>query len=342
MQNKEVQPEYRINFGSSAFSVPGVVADQFLRLANAVQLKVLLCVLRHADAGLSPSQAAVLLGIEEELAEEAFAFWTQVNVFESSKAAPQPSIMTLPQPPEQKPAAPVPATAGVQRSSREIKLDPSEMSDMLEKTPALMDLFSMAEKMIGRLLNHMEQRSLVWLHSYLNIPAGVISLLIGYCVSIEKFSIMYVETIAIDWEQKGINTLELAEEEIERLRQAHTYTGQLCKMFEMKRTPTAKQKEFMEKWRKAGYSIELLHYAYEITVENTEKLNFKYIDSILENWAGEGITTPEQAKEKRQAVSAKKSKGSRRKQEAPLTEREVEEMNAYLSLSKRFKKENDE
>lgn len=338
MQNKEVQPEYRIRFGGSAFAVPGVVADQYLRLANAVQLKVLLCVLRHADAGLSPAQAAALLGIEEELAEEAFTFWMQVNVLETTEPQQHP-IMTLPLPPGQKPVAPVPPTASVQRSSREVKLDPSEMADMLGKTPTLKDLFFHAEKEIGRVLNHMEQRSLVWMFSYLNLPGEVILMLLSYCVSIEKYSISYVEAIAISWVDKGIITLELAEEETERLRQSHTYTGQLCRMLEMKRKPTSKQMEFMDKWRNAGYSMELLHCAYEITVENTEKLNFPYMDKILESWAGEGITTPEQARERRSASSVKKN--GKRRQEAPLTEREIEEMNAYLSLSNNFKKEDD-
>lgn len=332
---------YHINFGASAFAVPGVVVDHFIRLANETQLKVLLYLLRHGDAELSVSQTAGFLKLEEELVEEAFQFWSQANVLDTGEiSSSQPFTPSL-QPPTAPPSAtsPVPLT-NVQRSSKEVKLDPSEITAMLKNSQELTDLFALSEKIIGRLLNHMEQRSLVWLHSYLNIRSEVIVLLLNYCVSIEKYSISYVEAIAVRWEQEGILTMEQAEEEIQRMTKEHTYIDQLRRMFEMKRNPTKSQMEYITAWQNAGYSIELLQCAYEITIENIEKLNFKYMNTILEDWAAQGAATPEQAKQLRSNASAKTTR-SRKKQDAPLTDKEIEEMNAYMSLTKRVKKEND-
>lgn len=326
---------YQVNYGNQAFVVPGAVADHFLRLANETQLRVLLYLLRHAETEISPAQAAAFLRIDEELAEEAFIFWMQANVLTGD--VPQLSVPVMPAVPEAVPAPEKVPAATVQRSSREVKLDPSEIAAMLDASQELKDLFALSEKMMGRPLNHMEQRSLLWLHSYLNIRSEVILTLLGYCISIGKYSISYAEAIAIRWEHEGIVTLELAEAEIQRLKKEYTYTEQLCKMFEMKRRPTPKQKEFMDAWQQAGYPMELLQLAYEITVENIEKLNFKYMNTILADWAGQGITSAEQAKQLRAAPKSATSR--RKKQDAPLTEKEVEEMNAYLSLVNNFEED---
>lgn len=43
-----------------------------------------------------------------------------------------------------------------------------------------------------------------------------------------------------------------------------------------------------------GFTVEMLEIAYNKCVDNTNKLNYKYIDTILSNWAGKSISTPEQ------------------------------------------------
>lgn len=324
---------YQIRFGTSAFAVPGVVADHYLRLANAVQLRVLLYVLRHADAEVTPAQAAAFLKMDEEQAEEAFQFWEQADVLDSGRVLPVlPEAAEVQEAPVSVPdAAPM---AAVQRSSKDIKLDPSEIAAMLEDSQELKDLFALSEKMLGRPLHHMEHRSLIWLHSYLNIRSEVILTLLGYCISIEKYSLSYAEAIAIEWERQGIVTLEQAETEIQRLKREHTYIEQLCRMFEMKRKPTTQQRAYMDAWQAAGYSMELMQYAYEITIENIEKLNFKYLDKVLKGWTEQGIANPEQAR-------LQQGGGTFRRKQADTgpTEEEIEMMNAYLSVANRFKED---
>lgn len=338
--------EYQVNFGNHAFAVPGDVVDHFLRLATKTQLKVLLCLLRGGDQQPTPAQIAGYLKIDTEQAEEALQFWVQANILDTAGGgAPQsfafvpvtPSAAPAPQPPAAQPE-PVPAepSATVQHSSKEIKLDPSEIAAMLEDSQELRDLFAMAEQLMGRPLNHMEQRSLLWLHSYLNIRSEVILTLLGYCISIDKYNMAYVEAIAISWAQKDILTLAQAEEEVERMKAEHTYTTDLMRLFEMKRRPTTKQKAFMEQWQAAGYPMELLKYAYEVTIENIETLNFKYMNTILEDCAKAGALTAEQARTLRETPKAPARRTSRKK---PMTAQEIDEMNDYLSVANRFKED---
>ena len=54
---------------------------------------------------------------------------------------------------------------------------------------------------------------------------------------------------------------------------------------------TTNQEEFVELWQKKGYSDEILKLAYENAIERINKVNFKYINTTLENWKKSGIKT---------------------------------------------------
>lgn len=326
--------EYQVNFGcwGNVFAVPAAVVDHFLKLASDVQLKVLLYLLRNCGQGISPARIAEYFRITEEQAEEAVEFWVQANILQASgdRSAPQQFDFM------QSVAEPVsePKTASrskVQRGSKEIKLDPSEIAYSLEQSQELQDLFACTEKLFGRMLGHMEQRSLIWIHSYLGMRSEVLLTLLGYCVSIDKISMSYAEAIAISWMEHDITTLPLAEAEIKRLTEEHSFIARIRSMFEMQHSPTSQQKKYIENWRLAGYSMELIRYAYELTIEKIEKLNFKYINTILEKWTAEGITTAEQAERSRNAFAASRNAASASQSSAELDE--------YLSVVNRFRKE---
>ncbi len=330
--------EYQVNFGcwGHVFAVPDAVVDHFIRLASESQLKVLLYLLRNDGQGIPSDQIASALHITKEQAEEALEFWVQANILQDSRtasAAPNFDFM----PPAQgvvTEIAPAPPAAKVQHSSRDIKMDPSEIAHSLEGSQELKDLFTCAETLFGRILNHMEQRSLLWIHSYLGLRSEVILTLLGYCVSIDKISMSYAESIAISWVDAEILTLEQAEAEIKRLTEQRSFTASIQRMFGMNRKPTSQQQKYIDGWKTAGYSMELIEYAYELTIESIDKLNFKYINTILEKWSGLGITSPEQARQMRQDYSK-----SQKSAASGMTPQEVEEMNDYLSLVNRFGKE---
>lgn len=341
--------ERKINYGDHVFTVPAAVADHFLRLASADQLRVLLYFLRHAEEPLAPEQIADFLKLEAEDVTEALDFWTQANVLHAADrgqamtfrfSAPriQPALFEAPKPAvSASPAQPL----MVQKSSKDVHPTPQEIAAEIEKSSDLASLYALTEKALGRVLKHSEQCSLLWMHEYLNIPDSVILMLVHYCSEIGKYSVAYVESIAVSWYENGIVTVEAAEHEIQRMMEAHTYTGAIVKMFELKRSPTSKQKALIEKWKAAGHSMELIRYAYEITVENTDSANFSYIDKILEDLAGKGITTPEAAAKDRAESAPKRKRGKNKKENAPLTEQEQKKMNDYLSLVNRFKEDEE-
>ena len=251
-------------------------------------LKVLLYILRNNGKKLASDEAACALNLNINQIEEAFIFWENANILKRDEKPLISSSVSEPVS-EEKIAAPVKKSSIPSGTGYSLK--PSEIAQRVENSEDVRVMFNMAEASFGRPLNHTEQRSFIWMHDYLGLSADVLITIAAYCISIEKGSIKYIETLASDWSEKGINTLELVQDEIKAQEEKNTFNGRIMKAFGMTRRPTAKQQELIDSWKKKGYSLELIEYAYEKTIEAIDKLNFPYINKVLENWYSQGLIT---------------------------------------------------
>ena len=285
--------EYFLNIGciSSIFAVPKSIVDNYIKLANEASLKVLLYMLRFSEQEHTAQSIASALNITTEQVDEAFIFWENANIFSKTK----PDTQTAEKAGTGKTPVPDVKTQVKSKKShartQSVNMNPSEIAERVEKSEEIKCLFQMAEESFGRPLNHTEQRIFIWIHDYLGLSTDVILMLTAYCISVDKGNIRYIETIAADWNEREINTLEAAQEEVKRLEEYSSYNRQIMKAFGMNRKPTSKQQEYIDKWKEKNYSMELIQYAYERTVETIEKLNFPYINKILNNWYQEGLIT---------------------------------------------------
>mgnify|MGYP000030093948 FL=1 len=282
--------EYFVNAGSwgAVFAVPNAVVDNYIKLANEASLKVLLYILRNNGKKLASDEAACALNLNINQIEEAFIFWENANILKRDEKPLISSSVSEPVS-EEKIAAPVKKSSIPSGTGYSLK--PSEIAQRVENSEDVRVMFNMAEASFGRPLNHTEQRSFIWMHDYLGLSGDVLITIAAYCISIEKGSIKYIETLASDWSEKGINTLELVQDEIKAQEEKNTFNGRIMKAFGMTRRPTAKQQELIDSWKKKGYSLELIEYAYEKTIEAIDKLNFPYINKVLENWYSQGLIT---------------------------------------------------
>lgn len=282
--------EYCFNGGcwGAVFAVPQSVVDNYIKLANEASLKVLLFMLRNSGKNFSSEEIASSLNLKNSQVEEAFLFWENANIISKNEIGVQT-------PKESSVVSEVQTTEKIKKNSipsgTSYNLKPSEIAERVKNSEEIKVMFNMAEMSFGRPLNHTEQRSFIWMYEYLGMSADVLITIAAYCISMEKGSIKYIETIAADWSQKGINTLELVQEEIKLQEEKFSYTGKIMKAFGMSRRPTAKQQEFIDGWKSKGYSLELIEYACEKTIEAINKVNFPYINKILENWYSQGLIT---------------------------------------------------
>lgn len=304
------------------FAVPAAVADHFLKLASGDQLKVLLYVLCHADTALKDDQIAAQCGVAQSAVEEALVFWQSVNIL-SGHPGGAPAVRQTVQTAEPAPAAqkPEPAAKPVQLSSTVWAITPGEMAARIKADKTISDMFSIVELNAGGLLNHTVQKCLLWMHEYLGLSPDIIVMLAAYCREIDCFQVRYMEKIALEWQERGILSHEAAQQDIQRMESARSFTGQIMRMFEMDRKPTSKQQGYIDGWARLGLPPELIRLAYEKTRDAADdKLSFPYLDSILQRWSAAGIRTVEAAQLDEAAFQAAKKKkagaaqGSKRQQ----------------------------
>ncbi len=275
----------------AVFAVPQSVVDNYIKLANEASLKVLLFVLRNSGKKFLSEEIAAALNLREDQVEEAFIFWENANIFSNNSVheavSRSPEVISPKKSEEPSKRVRKKSIA----SGTGYNITPSEIADRVKGSEEIKGMFFMAEKSFGRPLNHTEQRSYIYMHDYLGMPADVILTVTAYCISIEKDSISYIETLVRDWSEKGINTLELVQEEIKEQEEKHSFNGRIAKAFGMKRLPTEKQQGYIDSWKSKGYSLELIEYAGEKTIEAIDKISFPYINKILENWYAQGLIT---------------------------------------------------
>lgn len=306
--------EFKANSGiwGTMFGVPCIVADNFLKLATGDQIKVLLYILRHSGKSCTDSEIAANTGLTPQQAGEAVMFWHQANVLVQDTPAPVTgnSIMTPPAAPKSEPDVQLPVRQTAVPEHQRQNLSSSEIAELMKNSADIAELFKMAENILG-ILNHTRQNSLIWMFSYLGLKKEVIITLLAYCASIDKTNAGYIEKIAADWSENEINDLTAAQEEVSRLNESRNYISQIMRTFEMKRRPTSKQMEIISQWKNIGFNMELIHYAYEKTIERIDKLSFEYINRILLSWRDSGLSTVQDVKNAEADYKKNKKSGSK-------------------------------
>lgn len=319
-----MEPIY-VSFGRT-FPVPAAVADHLLKLASHDQLKVLLYVLCHAGEPLSAAQIAAACSVQTDAVSDALIWWQDANVLSGIVPAPPAVKLTdavsAPAVTQEPAAAPLRPAAAQSDSSSLSAITPTELAEHVKQSGTLRELFDSIQQVTGKLPTFTEQRSLLWMYEYLGLPAEVILTLVAYCVKAGKHNAKYVEQVASEWHARGINTLAGAEEDVQRRLNNASFTGQIMSIFQMSRTPTAKQQAYIDGWESLRIPLELIRFAYEYTRDQKDdKVIFPYIDKILRRWHAAGIHTAAAAQEEidahAAAYRAQRSGGKRSAQTAP-------------------------
>ena len=308
--------DYYLDAGcyGNIFAVPSAVVDNYIKLASGSAVKVLLYILRNNGRSVSNTEIAAAINIDPDDVKDAFNFWEGVGIIGSkapdagipadvAKTAPQKISSDSRQPSAQPvpentasgniPAKPTPPV--VQVSSASFQRTPSELQQLCS-TSEMKAVLDMAQQVLGSTINHTMMRSIIWQHEYLGLKPDVILMLLTYCASIGKTSTTYIDTIAVDWSQNDINTVEKADAEIARRTASHTFTAKMTTEFGLKRKPTPEQQMIFDEWIAKGFDTDLIACACERAVDQGKPLTVKYVNGILGNWEKAGIRTREQAK----------------------------------------------
>ena len=269
---------YQLNL-PAMFCVPCAVADEHLKLARELELKVLLWLLRHGEhQGMEA--LAQWLGKPEGDLINAVQFWIDRGVLTTNNEQKNNKIKKSEPLPEIMPARP----------------NQAQILTRIGEDANLQALFKEADKILGRTIGHEGQCMLLILHDSHGLPVEVIYMLLRYCKEIGKTGNAYLEAVGRDWGAREIDTLEKADMQIEQLKANLGLWNELRKRTGIQTPrPSSKQHEFLRNWTSLGFGLEMIHLAYDEAAEHTGKLSFSYMNKVLESWHASGTKTPEAA-----------------------------------------------
>jgi len=214
---------------------------------------------------------------------------------------------------KQKTASPIPQIpAGKKKASRP-SYSMAEIDAVAASNKAVSGLFYQAETVLHKVLTPSDMEMLYSFVDWLGLPVEVITMLLSYAAKRGKTNRRYLETVAIDWAERGIDSFEAAEAHVMVLENADSVERDIRNILGIyDRALSATEKKYLKLWSEnEKISTSLIALAYDRTVTNTGKLSWAYMNKILESWADAGFTTPEE-------VQAGESSGKpARKQELP-------------------------
>ncbi len=260
---------------TNAFVLPGDVADRYLKIATADQLRVILYLCRHNTQDITPSEIAGVLGINLEQVLDCLDFWVQAGLVRHANVQPK--------------ARPISgkAHAGMSHMTRE------EIAKAGAEDERLTFLMREAQNKFGHLLRQNESELLAWLYCEEGMDVSVILMLISYAVSIGKPSTRFLEKTAVEWLNAGVTDLSGAEEMIaQRTKEELCEKTAACAFGIRDRKLSRQEKTLFALWvNEMGYDRPMLETAYDICVDATGQYNVAYIKGIIERWHKDGIHT---------------------------------------------------
>ena len=302
-------------------SIPNVFFDEYMPRANPTFVCVYLLGYRlfyHGVTDVTNDVLAERLGLLASDVRRAWQYWEAeqlVKLHTADGADYDVEFLTVPsssasvtveKPAKKKVEEQVPSIT-LQPERPEYSMD--ELTKQSESNDEVRRLFTVAEKLYAKPLKYTELNLLLGILDWVKLPLGVIEVLLEYCLSNEHRSWRYIEKVALDWADNGIDTVEAAEAYI------HQYNNEyreIMKAFgQSRRDPTAKEIEYMKKWlTEYGMPVAMVKEACDRTIMQIGQPKYSYADKIITDWHAsdaktiEAVTELEEAFRKRAAAQA--------------------------------------
>lgn len=342
--------DYRLDIGmwNQVFAVPCALVDRHLKLCGREQLMVLLFALRHAGDGFTAEALSRELGITEDQALDGLEYWCDRGLLSPSEG----TLLPLPQadpplnrapakesapPPAPKDAAPPeePEKPALPPRKRLLRPDGEHLAARLSESESIRYLMQEAESALGKTLSPAMSALLLTITDDYGLPVEVTVMLLNYAREIGRVGTSYIDSVARDWAESGIFSLEAAEEKLQQLTRARLAWGKVSAAAGLsKRSPSRSEEERACRWvYDWGLSGEMLELGYEACVDHTGKFSAAYMDKVLTGWHELGLQNREDLqKYKQRAKNEAKKEAKKDPQGGAEKSYDTEELEALSSL----------
>lgn len=149
-------------------------------------------------------------------------------------------------------------------------------------------LLYISQKYMNKVFTPRECEAFAYLYDALGMQVDVLEYLVEYCVQNGHSSIRYLESVALNWHEKGIRSVDAAKE----------YTSSFSKEgFAVMRAfgisdrrPGESEQKLIDKWFKEfGFTRDIVIEACSRTLTAIHKPSFSYTDRILTDWKKGGV-----------------------------------------------------
>lgn len=282
------------------FNVPNSLVDKYLKMASEYQLKALLFILRNG--GQSDSQTiAKALGQTAGDIDNLLEFWAEEGIvsIDGQAVTIQPKTATK--------TDITPSAKPVRETLSAPRLTPKDIVAFIREDESIRFLLLQAEQVLGRSISHAEQEMLVNMVNYYGLKAEVILMILEFYRSEKErgkaIGISYVNTMAKNWSEEGINSIADAELKLQDIARSDRLWNEIVAITGIRhRRPTAKQREMVDEWFKS-FDTAMINLASDIMKENTSEPSLAYINKILKQWKKKGITSPAQVQAEQEAFN---------------------------------------
>ncbi len=268
------------------FAVPSSVTEKHIKTAGALSLKVLLLVLSQPQ--ITANQMAEMLCVSVGDIQDAANYWIVNKILMSSDESKVPSIQPS-----------IEETSIKRVSQAPVRLSGKELEKRVKESSDVKLLISETEKHFGKNLIPSEASVLVSLYDWAGLSVDILLMIISYCASINKNNMRFVEKLALEWIDKGIDSHETVASHIMQLTEKNANESAVKTTFGIyNRSLTTREKNFIHSWFvDMHFDIDMIKLAYEKNVDATNNMSFNYINKILTSWNEKGVRTPAQVEE---------------------------------------------
>lgn len=185
--------------------------------------------------------------------------------------------------------APVQTQEPEEASPRPSDITTARMAE-LGTQDEIRELFFIAQQYLGKPLTRGEMQHICFYYDDLHFSADLIDYLLEYCIGHNHKSFRYIDKVAMNWQEQGINSVRDARIAVGSYHKE--YYDILRYLGINNHHPVEGEIRIMKKWIETfHFPMEIIKEACERTVLGASKPTLHYTDSILTSWYRSGVKT---------------------------------------------------
>ena len=292
--------KFKLNYGTSAVSIPGAISS-FLDRAGLCDVKTVLYIC-GSGGECEVDEIASAIGFSSDEVNMSLAFWRGAGIVLSESdrktKAEKPSAKknTVIEEQAKEENKPFESVKKIARADKLPEYTAKELAGIIEGRREVAPLITEGQNIMGKVFSVHEVNVLVGLLDYLGLDNEYIIMLLKHCAEIGKKTLHYVEKTAISLYDMGITSASALSEELAKREAVLSMEGHIRRIFGIgTRALTTKEKREISSWvHDMKCPVEVIEKAYEVTCDATGKPSLHYANSVIERWHAEGLLTIEQ------------------------------------------------